>query len=59
MIVRVRKQIKRADGSNISFSQNSVVLLNIKGGPIGTRIFGPVSKELRLKKNILIFIGTG
>ena len=52
LIVRVRKQIKRVDGSNISFSQNSVVLLNIKGGPIGTRIFGPVSKELRLKKNM-------
>ena len=52
IIVRVKKKIYREDGSTISFSKNSVVLLNVKGAPIGTRIFGPVAKELRIKKNI-------
>lgn len=52
IIVRVKKKICREDGSSISFSKNSVVLLNAKGSPIGSRIFGPVTKELRTKKNI-------
>jgi large subunit ribosomal protein L14 len=52
IIVRVKKKISREDGSSISFSKNSVVLLNAKGSPIGSRIFGPVTKELRTKKNI-------
>ena len=52
IIVRVKKKICREDGSAISFSKNSVVLLNAKGSPIGSRIFGPVTKELRTKKNI-------
>lgn len=52
IIVRVKKKICREDGSSISFSKNSVVLLNVKGFPIGSRIFGPVAKELRTKKNI-------
>jgi large subunit ribosomal protein L14 len=52
IIVRIKKKICRNDGSSISFSKNSVVLLNAKGGPIGSRIFGPVAKELRIKKNI-------
>ena len=52
IIVRVKKKICRPDGSSISFSQNSVVLLNVKGTPIGSRVFGPVAKELRIKKNI-------
>jgi len=52
IIVRIKKKIKREDGSSISFSKNSVVLLNPKGSPIGSRIFGPVAKELRIKKNI-------
>lgn len=52
IIVRVKKKISREDGSSISFSQNSVVLLNVKGTPIGSRVFGPVAKELRIKKNI-------
>lgn len=52
IIVRVKKKISREDGSSISFSKNSVVLLNAKGSPIGSRIFGPVAKELRIKKNI-------
>jgi len=52
IIVRVKKKICREDGSSISFSRNSVVLLNAKGGPIGSRIFGPVARELRVKKNM-------
>jgi large subunit ribosomal protein L14 len=52
IIVRLRKQIKRIDGSCISFGKNSIVLLNNKGFPIGNRIIGPVSKELRIKKNL-------
>jgi len=51
IIVRIKKKILREDGSSISFSKNSVVLLNAKGSPIGNRIFGPVAKELRTKKN--------
>ncbi len=52
LIVRIKKKIKRIDGSSISFGKNSIVLLNNKGIPLGNRIFGPVSKELRLKKNL-------
>lgn len=52
IIVRVKKKICREDGSSISFSKNSVVLLNAKGGPIGSRVFGPVARELRVKKNM-------
>jgi len=52
IIVRVKKKICREDGSSISFSKNSVVLLNAKGSPIGSRIFGPVARELRVKKNM-------
>lgn len=52
IIVRVKKKICREDGSSISFSKNSVVLLNAKGGPIGSRVFGPVARELRIKKNM-------
>ena len=51
IIVRLKKKIRRIDGSCINFSKNSIILLNTKDLPIGTRIFGPVSKELRLKKN--------
>ena len=51
IIVRVKKKILREDGSSINFSKNSVVLLNVKGSPIGNRIFGPVAKELRTKRN--------
>jgi large subunit ribosomal protein L14 len=52
VIVRLKKKIKRIDGSYINFSKNSIVLLNNKGVPLGTRIFGPVSKELRIKKHL-------
>ncbi|HCU23834.1 MAG TPA: 50S ribosomal protein L14 [Deltaproteobacteria bacterium] len=50
VIVRTRKEIQRADGSYIRFDQNSIVLINDAGEPIGTRIFGPVARELRAKK---------
>jgi len=43
--------MSRNDGSFISFNKNSIVLLNMKGIPLGTRIFGAVAKELRIKKN--------
>ncbi len=47
LVVRVAKEIKRPDGSAIRFDSNDVVLLNNNGEPIGTRIFGPVPRELR------------
>lgn len=50
VVVRTRKEISRSDGSYIRFDQNSVVLINEAGEPIGTRIFGPISRELRAKK---------
>lgn len=50
VIVRTRKEIKRSDGSYIRFDENSAVLINEAREPIGTRIFGPVARELRNKK---------
>ena len=50
VIVRTSKQIHRQDGSSIKFDSNAAVLLSNSGEPIGTRIFGPVVRELRLKK---------
>ena len=50
VIVRTRKEISRVDGSYIRFDQNSIVLINDAGEPIGTRIFGPVARALRAKK---------
>jgi large subunit ribosomal protein L14 len=47
VIVRTRKGIRRADGSAIRFDENAVVILNTQMQPIGTRIFGPVTRELR------------
>ncbi|NOR44027.1 MAG: 50S ribosomal protein L14 [Candidatus Delongbacteria bacterium] len=47
VIVRTKKEIKRADGSYIRFDENSAVLLDEKNEPRGTRIFGPVARELR------------
>ena len=47
MIVRTCKGIRRPDGSLIRFDENAVVLLNAQMQPIGTRIFGPVTRELR------------
>jgi len=51
IIVRIKKKIMRKDGSNISFNKNSILLLGIKNIPIGTRTFGAVAKELRVKEN--------
>ncbi len=53
VIVRVKKQIRRADGSYIRFDQNAAVLINNDGNPRGTRIFGPVARELRDKKKYM------
>src|SRR6187551_2040496 len=50
VIVRTRREYMRADGSYIKFDMNSAVLINKEGEPIGTRIFGPVARELRGRK---------
>ncbi len=50
VIVRTRKEIGRVDGSYIRFDDNSVVLVDQNREPIGTRIFGPVARELRAKR---------
>ncbi len=50
VIVRTAKEISRADGSYIKFDDNSAVLISQQNEPIGTRIFGPVARELRAKK---------
>ena len=47
VVVRTRKGVRRPDGSLIKFDQNAAVLLNPQNQPIGTRIFGPVTRELR------------
>lgn len=49
VIVRTRKEINRGDGTYIRFDTNSAVLINAQSEPIGTRIFGPVARELRAK----------
>ena len=50
VVVRTAKDIRRADGSVIRFDNNAAVLIDNKKEPIGTRIFGPVTRELRSKK---------
>lgn len=50
VIVRTRKEVRRRDGSYIRFDDNSAVLINKENEPLGTRIFGPVARELRAKK---------
>lgn len=50
VIVRTSKEIRRPDGSYIKFDDNSAVLINQQNEPIGTRIFGPVARELRAKR---------
>ena len=47
VVVRTRKGVRRADGSLIKFDENAAVLLNQQNQPVGTRIFGPVTRELR------------
>ncbi|MBJ65832.1 MAG: 50S ribosomal protein L14 [Rhodobiaceae bacterium] len=49
VVVRTKKEIRRVDGSAIRFDSNAAVLVNAQGEPIGTRIFGPVTRELRAK----------
>lgn len=49
VVVRTKKEIRRSDGSYIRFDDNSAVLINVHKEPIGTRIFGPVARELRAK----------
>ncbi len=50
VIVRTAKEIRRSDGSAIRFDRNAAVLINNQNEPIGTRIFGPVTRELRARK---------
>ena len=50
VVVRTRREQSRADGSYIKFDSNSAVLINTAGEPVGTRIFGPVARELRAKR---------
>ncbi|PIE65911.1 MAG: 50S ribosomal protein L14 [Deltaproteobacteria bacterium] len=50
VIVRTKKAIARPDGSRIRFDENAAVLINPAGEPIGTRIFGPVARELRARQ---------
>ncbi|MBC9927645.1 MULTISPECIES: 50S ribosomal protein L14 [unclassified Leucobacter] len=50
VIVRTKKQVRRVDGSYIKFDENAAVILKTDGEPRGTRIFGPVGRELRDKK---------
>jgi large subunit ribosomal protein L14 len=54
VVVRTKKEIRRRDGSYIRFDENAAVLLNAQGEPRGTRIFGPVARELREKKHMRI-----
>jgi len=50
VVVRTAKEISRPDGTYIKFDDNSAVLVNPQGEPLGTRIFGPVARELRAKR---------
>ncbi len=50
VIVRTRKEVRRRDGSYIRFDDNAAVIIDRQGEPIGTRVFGPVGRELREKK---------
>ena len=50
VVVRTTKEVARKDGSYIKFDRNAAVLINANGEPIGTRIFGPVARELRARK---------
>ncbi len=50
VIVRTRTEIRRRDGSHIRFDDNAAVIIDLQGEPVGTRVFGPVGRELREKK---------
>lgn len=54
VIVRTSKEVRRADGTYIRFDTNSAVLIDGKGEPVGTRIFGPVARELRARQYMKI-----
>jgi len=54
VVVRTKKEHRRTDGSYIRFDNNAVVLISAEGEPIGTRIFGPVARELRWKEYMKI-----
>jgi large subunit ribosomal protein L14 len=54
IVVRTAKDIRRPDGSTIRFDRNAAVLINAQGEPVGTRIFGPVPRELRAKNHMKI-----
>lgn len=54
VIVRTRKEKRRPDGSYVRFDDNAAVILDQEGGPVGTRIFGPIARELRDKRYMRI-----
>ena len=54
VVVRTRKEARRRDGTYIRFDENAAVLINETGEPVGTRVFGPVARELREKKFLKI-----
>ena len=54
VVVRVKKGIHRQDGSKVKFDNNAAVLIDEKGEPVGTRIFGPVTRELRTRGQMKI-----
>jgi large subunit ribosomal protein L14 len=54
VVIRTKKTIRRSDGISLRFNQNASVLINNENNPIGSRIFGPVTKELRSKNFIKI-----
>jgi large subunit ribosomal protein L14 len=54
VIVRSRRPFRRKDGTSVRFDDNAIVLINPAGEPIGTRVFGPVARELREKKMMRI-----
>lgn len=54
VVVRTKKEIRRKDGSHIRFDENAAVIINKENEPVGTRIFGPVARELREKNYMRI-----
>jgi len=54
VVVRTKTTVKRADGTSIRFDENAAVIINKDGNPVGTRVFGPVARELREKNYMKI-----
>jgi len=50
VVIRTKKEVRRKDGSYIRFDDNAAVIINLQGEPVGTRVFGPVGRELRERK---------